>query len=91
MALTSTSTLSDALAQYNNNLNWQGDATRAADALAAVRWLLVNRPTANSMRNRSINYESLYTEKAKLEEYVEKFGATSAARRVTFTKGRPLT
>jgi len=90
MALTSSSTLSDALAQYSDNLNWQGDATKAAAALESVRWLLVNRPSANSMRGRSINYESLYQEKTKLEEYIDKFGAASTARRVSFTKGRAL-
>ena len=91
MALTSSSTLSDALDQYNDNLNWQGDATKAADALEAVRWLLVNRPSANSLRGRSINYESLTQEKVKLEGYIEKFGSASAARRSTFTKGSMLT
>jgi len=39
MALDSTTTLTTALAQLNNNLAWDGSPAKAADALEAVRWL----------------------------------------------------
>ena len=57
MALTSSSTQANALAQYNNNLDWEGDITKATDALEAVRWLLVNRPATLSKNDRTVNYD----------------------------------
>ena len=70
MALTSASTIDDALAQYNNNLSWEGDAAKAAAALEAVRFILVNRPNVIATNSRSINFESLAAEKIKLESSV---------------------
>lgn len=87
MALTSTSTLTDALAQYNNNLAWEGSATKAADALEAVRWLLVNREQSSTIRGRSLNYTSLEAQEAKLSAYVASAGTAAAAARCSFTRG----
>lgn len=89
MALTSSSTISDALAQYNDNLSWEGDATKAAGALDAIRYLLINRPTAIQTNNRNINFESLVEEKRKLEKFLKHAGG--AVNRSTFTRGRMLT
>lgn len=86
MALTSTSTLSDALAQYNDNLSWDGDATKATAALEAIRWLFVNRPQGTSRNGRTVNYAALETEKQKLEGYLNEFGAN--ANRAGFTRGQ---
>ena len=86
MALTSTSTLSDALAQYNDNLSWDGDATKATAALEAIRWLLINRPQGTSRNGRTVNYAALEVEKAELEDYVNEFGAN--ANRVGFTRAK---
>ena len=88
MALTSSSTITDALNQYNNNLAWEGDVTKAANALEAIRFLLVNRPTAIQTNNRNINFESLAEEKRKLEKYLHHAGAN--VDRSTFTRGRAL-
>ena len=88
MALTSVSTIEDALAQYNNNLSWEGDASKAADALEAIRFILVNRPTVIATNNRSINFESLAAEKIELEQFVARAG--SAVNRASFTRGRML-
>jgi hypothetical protein len=88
MALTSASTYADAVAQYNDNLSWEGDATKAAAALEAIRWLLINRPTATSRTGRSINYASLEGEKKRLEEFVAV--ASTSVNRATFTRGRML-
>lgn len=90
MSLTSTSTLANALAQYNNNLSWEGDATKAAAALEAVRWLLVNRAQNISTEGRTINYASLEKEKEKLEAFVSISSTTTAAKRSSFTRGRCL-
>jgi len=89
MALDSTSTLADALAQYNDNLSWDGDITRATAALAAVRWLWINRPKIIATNDRSVNFELLMSEQAKLEKYVNNF--SSAVNQSSFTRGRMLT
>jgi len=86
MALSSSSTLDDALAQYNDNLSWDGDATMAANALAAVRWILVNRPKIVASGERNINFESLAAEKEKLESFIS--SNSSNVNRASFTRGR---
>ena len=90
MALTSSSTLSDALAQYNDNLSWEGSASKAVLALEAVRWLLANRAQGFSIEGRSLNYASLEKEKDQLETFVANNSTTSTAARSTFTRGRAL-
>jgi len=89
MALDSTSTLADALAQYNDNLSWDGDITMATAALAAIRWLLINRPKIISTNDRSVNFELLMSEQAKLEKFVSGFSST--VNRASFTRGSMLT
>jgi len=87
--LSSSSTLDDALAQYNNNLAWDGDIAKASAALEAVRWILVNRPKIVSTNDRNINFESLYNERDRLESFVQNF--SSNVNRAAFTRGRMLT
>ena len=89
MALTSSSTRADAIDQYNDNLNWEGDSAKSALALEAVRYLLINRPQNISESNRSLSYESLLDEKRRLEEYVTLHA--SSVNRAPFTQGRMLT
>jgi hypothetical protein len=89
MALTSTSTRANALAQYNDNLTWEGNAAKAALALEAIRWLLVNRPLRIAEGSRSLDYESLLAEKEKLESFVKL--SSSAIDRASFVQGRMLT
>jgi hypothetical protein len=89
MAITSTSTHAEVIAQYNDNLSWDGDATKAALALEAVRWLLVNRPQSFSQNNRTTEYTALEQEKKRLEEYVQMFG--NSANKSEFTRGVMLT
>jgi len=89
MSLTSASTIADALGQYNNNLSWEGDITRATNALEAVRYILANRPKMIASGERNVNYDSLVSEKEKLEDYVGRAG--SVVNRATFTRGRMLT
>ena len=89
MALDSTSTLADAQAQYNNNLSWDGDITKATAALAAVRWLLMNRPKIIATNDRTVNFEALISEQDRLERFVSAFG--SDVNRCSFVRGRMLT
>ncbi len=88
MALSSSSTLSDALAQYDDNLSWEGDAAKAVLFLAAIRWLLVHRPQSTSIQGRSINYNAIERQEAKVAEYVATHGAN--VNRVSFVRGRAL-
>jgi hypothetical protein len=88
MALTSSSTIADALAQYNDNLSWYGSPTKAAAALQAVRFLLVNRAmTLADGDGQSVNYASLEQEKTALEKYVKQ-STTTGSTRQSFTMGR---
>ena len=89
MSLTSASTIADALGQYNNNLSWEGDITRATNALEAVRYILANRPKMIASGESNVNYDSLVSEKEKLEAFVSRFG--SSVNRSRFTRGRMLT
>ncbi len=89
MSLTSSSTRTQVLAQYNNNRAWDGNPTKAADALEAIRWLLVNRPSGMTQDGKGgVNYESLQAEAAKLEKYVGQFGAS--VNSASFVKARPI-
>ena len=89
MSITSASTRAEVLAQYNNNLSWEGSAAKAQLALEAIRWLLVNRPQSSTHGQNTINYAILENEKTKLQEFVGEFG--SSVNRVTFTRGVALT
>ncbi len=87
MSLSSTSTLTDALAQYNDNLFWDGSATKAQAAIEAVRFILVNRPQrmADGM-GKDVNYAELAKEKEKLENFLNR--SSSQVNRCSFVRGK---
>lgn len=89
MALTSSSTFTDAYAQLNDNLDWFGSAPKARLYLEAALWFVGNRPTFSMRQNAQINYESLQ----KLIEAARKFlEGTDTARQATrtyFVRGKP--
>lgn len=89
MSLTSASTITDALDQYKNNLNWEGSVSAAQNALEAVRFILAVRPKVIAAGDQNINFESLQQEKERLEAFVGKLG--SGVNRSSFTRGRMLT
>lgn len=91
MTLTSSSTFADARAQWNDNLLWEGSPAKAANALEAIRWLLVNRAEASTADGRSTNFASLESEKKKLEDYVGITNTTAKSRRASFVKCRMRT
>ena len=86
MSLSSSSTLADALAQYNDNLSWEGDVTKATAALEAVRWLLINRAQTMAGGGQQLNYGSLENEKKKLEAFVSSASSAAAAARAGFVR-----
>ena len=85
MALTSSSTVADAKAQLFNNLLWEGSPTKAADALEAVRYLLIAEPDQLSKGDRSYERADLLKMIPELEAYVLMNQTQSA--RCTFTRG----
>lgn len=85
-AISSSSDLSDALAQYNDNLDWEGDATKAQKCLAAIRWLLVNRPLRTSKDDHSVDFDALKEEKKALTDYLDTHG--SSINRSAFVRGK---
>ena len=87
MALTSSSTMADALAQYNDNLSWDGNTATAQAALEAVRWLLVNRANS-SISGITLNYSDLKDEKKRLEDFVS--STKTGVQRASFVRGRAL-
>jgi hypothetical protein len=78
LALTSSSTYADAIAQYDNNLAWDGDITKARLALEAIRWLLVHRPSATTREGHSLNYANLDAERKALSEFCAARGTEQA-------------
>lgn len=70
MALTSSSTLTDALAQYNDNLRWRGDLTKAKNLHEAVLWLLANRTEESERGPVKSKYSDLQELEKKLDEWI---------------------
>lgn len=91
MAITSSSTQADVLAQFNDNLGWEGNVTKAKAALEAVRWLVINRPESIRFSDgRAMNYAALLDEKNRLEAFVNANDSTVRSRQCSFTRGRML-
>lgn len=88
MPLSSSSTVADALNQYNDNLDWDGDAAKAKLALAAIRFLQANRPDDNIVAGRTFNFGALDLEKAKILQEIRISDTTS---RTSWTRGVMLT
>jgi hypothetical protein len=87
MALTSASTLQNALDQYNNNLIWEGDPTAARNQLEAIRWLMANRPVMSQSEQIRVDWGSLATAERELSDYVRR--VSSSSRRAGFTRAVP--
>lgn len=88
MALTSTSTLADALAQYKNNLAYWESSTKASALLEAVLYLLACKPETIAAADQSVNFASLESLMERLEKQV--LGLSSTVDRVSFTRGKML-
>ena len=88
MSLTSSSTISEALAQYNDNLLWEGDTTKAQNCLEAIRFILANRPSRWSSDSESMGYESLKEQEREIKNYLSI--STNAISKTSFTQGRML-
>jgi hypothetical protein len=83
MALTSSSTLADALAQYNDNLYWEDSESSAKLALEAIRWLFANRPRVASQAGNTVNFEELKSEKNEIKDFL----SSDTDNQSMFTRG----
>jgi len=86
MGLDSSSTLQDALDQYNNNLAWEGNITKAKNILEAIRYLLVNRGQSLSEAGSNLTFESLKEMQADVKAFVDTASPRSETKRATFTR-----
>jgi len=90
MSLTSSSTYSDAVDQYLDNLDWDGDVTKARAALQAIRFLCAQRPLRQtSADGRSIDFESLAPQQKQIERFLDVYDSTNRPTH-SFVQGRPL-
>lgn len=88
MALTSASTYSDAIAQYKDNLSWEGDLAKARLFREAIRWLLLERPTrSNNADGSGLDRESLKGSLDEVTAYLHT-ADTSTRPRASFVQGR---
>lgn len=83
MAITSITT---ALAQYNDNLDWDTSATKARLALSALRYLKVNRAQSMSGAGSSLTYQAIEDEIEKVSAFLDVTETTKA--RTSFTSAR---
>lgn len=88
MALSSSSTITTALAQLNDNLRWWSSRTKAENAYEAVLWLYANRARVSADAGTSISFEELSELRRKLEKHLG-IGDVSSER-TSFVRGRPL-
>lgn len=85
MSLTSSSSLADAVAQYQDNLLWEGSLSAAQNALEALRFLLVARPEQMAQFEQSLRYADLAAEKGRLEAFIR---SQTTSNRASFTRAR---
>lgn len=87
MALDSTSTYAQALAQYNDNLSYEGSSSKVALFIEACRWMRVNRAQVSTDSATSMSFESISEDLAKAEKHRD---ALVRTYRSPFVRARPL-
>jgi len=91
MALTSSSTETEAWNQYYDNVDgWRDSTTKMSAMIAAMEWLIArNRPDSMSVSGRNVvnsaMFKDLYIDVKKHVEFV-----AGASRRTNFVRMRPL-
>ncbi len=88
MALAS---ITEALTQYNANLNWQDSTASARLALEAIRYLMVNRGKLLQDEGSRVDFDSLAGESAKLEKFLGATAPRANGRRRTVGAVFPAT
>lgn len=93
MSLSSSSTIHDAIDQFNDNLSWEGSPTKAKLALEAVRWILMNRPQNEGEEDGwREGYDTVYLrqKERELASYLNRVGTTGRQSRTTFARPNGL-
>jgi len=85
MSLNSDSTLGQAVAQFQDNLSWEGNLTKAQNALEALRFIRLVRPDQMGQFEQQLRHVDLTGEIERLQAFV-KVGSGS---RASFVRGRP--
>ena len=85
MAITSSSTLSDVLDQYNNNLIWEDSTTTATNALEAIRWLMINRAKIQETTEHKLDFEAMQVQADQIKAYLDVRRSTT---RSSFVAGK---
>ncbi len=91
MALSSASTLQNALDQFADNLSWEGDSAKAVLYLESIRWIMVRRAfDTKTADGKSVSFSESWYEKEmeRVQPYVKTSSAN--AKRSSFTRGRAL-
>jgi hypothetical protein len=86
MALSSSSTRANAIAQYQDNLRYWDSATTAGNLLEAILFLLQEDVASYSIAGRSVTRRDLTDLQAKVEPLVI---ANATASRARFVRGIP--
>jgi len=85
MALSSSSTYAEAIGQLNDNLSYEGSASKTNAYLEAARWLLFNRGNSSADSATSLSFESLESSITKAEAHRRALNRTT---RSPFTRAR---
>lgn len=75
--------IQEALDYFNSNLDWETSSTQAKNALQALRYLKIHRPTASSHMNSNLSFSEIDSLISKAEEVVNR------SRRLSWTIARP--
>ena len=85
MSLTSSSTITEAKAQYYDNLVWEGDSSKAINMLEAIRFLLLAEPDELSKGDRKVVRAELLRLLPRLEKSVAANQSNSSKIRLADT------
>lgn len=88
MALSSSSTVSDALDQMADNLRWRGDSSKCVLFLEAIEFLIIKQPASMAFANRSLTQRDLKDMREEVSTHLDAIGGSS--RRTSFVQARPL-
>jgi len=90
VALDSSTTVTQAFAALNDNLDWVVDPAKARLWLEAALWLQANRADSTK-QGVSLNWESLAEDIREARRYVRATTSNAVRKRSPFTRARPRT
>lgn len=76
---------SAALTQLDENMDWDGNRTKALLYVQAIRYLKIHRPLSNSGGGRSFTYESVSEDFMAARDFIN---ATDTDNQAKFLEGK---